>query len=485
MDLSIKLQQQQNLVMTMQMHQAFQVLQLSGQELEDAVLEEIRENPALELIEEGGISTSLQHGEHADPMQVLQESFKEAGLDTGEIDWADFAYHQGFGRESKGGYKNWDDEASPIEMNVSSSVSLYEHLMEQFRLEICTAEERRAGEYILASLNDVGFLDCSYEEIIEETEVELDDVEGAILIIRELEPVGCGGRTVVESLVFQAEIAYPEDPFFPEIIRNHLPHIQKYNYAKIAKIMDMEIEDVEEYHKMLLELNPRPGSAFATTSEKGITPDIRIVKEGEEWQVVSDESIVPKIKINPMIEEMLQLKKRNKETQEKRQFADEHYRKAVFFIESLLRREQTLVRITKSILTRQIEYFEFGEEYLRPLHLRQVAEDLELNESTISRCSSNKYVDTPRGVINMKWFFCSGVKGLYGEEYAAEAIQVKIKRYVEHENPLSPVSDQQLTDMLAEEGVLIARRTVSKYREGIGLASSVDRKRNYEYHQQS
>ena len=477
MDLSLNLQQQQKLVMTMQMHQAFQVLQLTGQELEDALLEEIRENPALELVD---IDRSLREDEirQIQEANALSQEETEArnGAENIEFDWQTLL-ENGFGSAMSysGNFGNSNDQM-PIEYNLKSESTLSDHLMDQFRLEFTTDGERIAGEFIIYSLDDSGFIDMNVDEISALTDVDVDDVEGAILVIRELEPIGCAAQNMLESLIFQAEILYPEDPFFPEIIRDHLQSLHDEAYEKVGQLMDMDPEDVEEYHHMLLKLNPRPGGAFVTHTERGITPDVEIVKVGDEWQVLSNDDGLPKIRISSLLRQLVTDKSLNKED---RAFADEYLKKAQFFIESLYRRERTIIRVTKAILDRQLEYFEFGEEYLRPLVLRQIAEDVSLHESTVSRSTANKYVQTPRGILELKWLFCSGVTGIYGEEYAAQSIQVKIRRFIDMENQQKPLSDQKIENMLADEGIQIARRTVAKYREMTGIPSSRDRKQQY------
>ncbi len=477
LNLSLNLQQQQKMVMTMQMHQAFQLLQVTGQELEDTLLEEIRENPALELEDDYPTLSDKEREQIRLERENAQERLEERnGVgEEHDIDWdtlieaGKMVVKQGV----VGGYAHHD--LPPMEENYAADSTLYEHLLEQFRLELSTDGERMAGEFILASLDHNGFLDTSLEEIAWETEVDLDDVEGAILIIRELEPVGCGAQNMIESLVFQAEIAYPEDPFFPDLIRDHLADFELKNYEKIAQENDMDPEDVEEYHSMLLEFNPRPGNVLGASPQPVITPDVRIIRMGQEWKVLSMDEGVPKVRISPQfLQQMKEASNRSEKS-----FMEDFRKKAEFFLHALLRREQTIVRVTRSVLQRQLEYFEFGEEYLRPLALRQVSEDTELHESTISRSTVNKYVETPSGIFELKWFFCSGVKGLYGDEYAQQAIQVKIRRFVEHENRQKPFSDQAIQNRLADEGIQIARRTVSKYRESIGIPSSRDRKKKY------
>ncbi len=308
MNLSINLQQQQKMVMTMQMHQAFQLLQLTGQELEDALLEEMRENPALEFEDSDRALSDVE----IEQLLLARESHKEElearnGSQEGEIDWEALIEMGAFSSSNKGvvgGYGHHDMPS--IEETHSGSSTLSEHLLEQFRLELSTDGERIAGEFIIASLDGDGFLDTPLEEVSLFTEVDMDDVEGAILIIRELEPIGCGARNMVESLVFQVQIQFPEDPFFPGLIQHHLQSFYDLDYDQIAQVEDMDPEDVEEYHKMLLELNPRPGNVLSGGDNRTVTPDVRIIKVGDEWTVLSNDDGVPKIKINTRLIKMLQ-----------------------------------------------------------------------------------------------------------------------------------------------------------------------------------
>jgi RNA polymerase sigma-54 factor len=478
MDLTLQLKQQQKLVMTTQMQQAFHLLQLNGLELEDALMQELEENPALELVQDR--PDILTEAELLQRTELQNQNIKESeiknGSGEGEFDWQALL-ENGKAVSAKshgmaGGYIYSD--LPPIEQNLTASETLYNHLLEQFRLEFSTTGERRAGEFILGCLDRNGFLDASYEEVMDRTDTDLDDVEGAVLIIRELEPIGCGARNAVECLVFQAEINYPEDPFFVGIIQEHLEDLTKKKYDSIGNTIDMHPEDVEEYHKMLLEFNPKPGNAFSDSEDTSVTPDVKIIKVGEEWQVISNDDGMPRVRINSMLQKLIKEKKL--EGKEKA-FADDKLKKAQFFIESIYRREQTLLRVTRSILSRQLEYFEFGPEFLRPLVLRQVAEDVELHESTVSRSTANKYVEIPTGVIELKSLFCSGVSGMFGEEYAAEAIQFKIKRLVSQEDSKKPYSDQKIKDIFSAEGINIARRTVAKYGEIAGIGSSRARKK--------
>ncbi len=478
MDLSLQLKQQQKLVMTTQMQQAFHLLQLNGLELEDALLQELEENPALELVndQESYLTDKEILLRDQQKQQAAEDLEVSNGSGQGDFDW-EALLENGRAVSAKshgmsGGYIY--SELPPIEQNLTASDTLYDHLMEQFCLEYSTTGERRAGEFILGCLDRNGFLDCSYEEVMERTDTDLDDVEGAILIIRELEPVGCGARDAIECLAFQAEIQYPEDPFFVGLITDHLNELQAKKYTKIGNAIDMDPEDVEEYHKMLLDFNPKPGNAFGDSEDTSITPDVKIMRVGEEWQVISNDDGKPRVRLNSMLKQFIKDKKL---VGKEKAFADDKLKKAQFFIESIYRREQTLLRVTRSILSRQLEYFEFGPEFLRPLVLRQVAEDVELHESTVSRSTANKYVEIPSGVIELKSLFCSGVSGMYGEEYAAEAIQFKIRRLISEENKRKPLSDQGLRDIFAAEGINIARRTVAKYREIAGIGSSRERRK--------
>ncbi|MEC7984415.1 MAG: RNA polymerase factor sigma-54 [Myxococcota bacterium] len=477
MELRPQLQQQQKLVMTLQMRQAIKLLQLNNQELIQSIEEELLSNPSLE--EDAKIET-MSEAEIARQQDLLQlqKELTEERNHTAESDtlWESLLENDQRDQSSvhnmRGGFIY--NELPPIEANHSVSATLAEELLDQLRMEYCTEDERLAAEFIIGNLDHRGYLDCSYDEIQRILRIDMDDIEGAVLMIREFEPIGCGARSLEECLAFQAEIKYPEDPFFVPLIHNHLKFLQKRSYKKIAAAMDMDVEDVEEYHQMLKEFEPYPGRAYDSTPDQSIIPDIKIMQIDEEWRVLSNDDGIPRLRINQLFQKM-KMHKEAHSSADKR-FLEEKIKAAKFLMENIHKRERTIVRVMEAILVRQLEYFEYGPEYLRPMILRDVADDIGVHESTVSRITNGKYVETPRGVLELKYFFSSSISQVGGLDLASEAVKVKIKKLIAGESQKKPYSDNALVKLLAAGGIKIARRTVTKYREAMNIPSSRDRK---------
>ena len=476
MELKAQLLQQQKLVMTMQMRQAIKVLQLNNQEIEQLIDEELLANPAIEEHEVVETMSEAEVSAQQDLQnlqgELLEERNHQSEDDRGLWEAILSGAHRDIGGGSRGGFIY--NDLPPIETNHSVSATLLEELLAQLRLEFCTEEERRAAEFIIGNLDHRGYLDCTYLEVQKHMNVELDDVEGAILLLRELDPIGCGARSLQECLQFQVEILHPEDPFFVDLIHGHLHDLKKRSYQKIADAMDMDIEDVEEYHKMLQELEPHPGRPYDDTPDQVITADIKIMKVGEEWQVLSEDRGIPRLRVNQLLQKMKRAEQETSDSDKK--FLEERVRSAKFLLESLHHRERTIVRVMESILRRQLEFFEYGVEYLRPMVLRDVALDIDVHESTVSRISNGKYAETPFGLLEIKYFFNSSIRQIGGLDLASAAVKAKIKNVIAKENPKKPYSDNKICKILAEEGIALARRTVTKYRESMHISSSRDRK---------
>ena len=514
MEIHIQLQQQQKLQLTQQMRQAIQLLQLSNVELEQALEEEMLDNPSLELKQDDDRPLNDEELQRLESSRQLEKENLENNNQS-EFDdqlWerlltmidsnADGANQSETFHQIRGGTIFQD--LPPIEQNLSASSTLTDHLLEQLQLELCTDIERLIAAFMIGNLDHRGYLDMTYEEILDfedfsELNLDYDDIESAALVLRELEPIACGARNLKECLLFQIQILYPEDPFFPDFV-DYLPELEIKNYKLIAEELDMDIEDVEEYHKMICQMNPMPGSLY--TSEEVYNPtvkaDVKIVKIEGEWQIVSEDKGDVRLHISNKYRKMLQeirqkkqtlekmrqrgtltaqeLKKQLKKEQELEQFIENKLKSAAFLIQSIYKREKSIHRVMEAILMRQIGYFEFGVEELRPMILKDIAEDVELSESTISRISNNKYVETPFGLLEIKYFFTSGIPCSRRGEVSSESVKYRIRKIIDTENKIKPLSDNKILKILEDDGLQIARRTVSKYRESLGILSTRQRK---------
>lgn len=493
---------QQQLIITPQLKQAIKLLQLNQIDLLEHIQQEMVDNPALEEIPDSGgdeglvdqtqqIDERRQSAERELADQVNSSSeqaegnwdgFQEANnaAATPETDqartaedWERILAEQDRNSPGSGSGVGARDDLPPIESTLSASTTLCEHLLWQLRMQNCTPEEQVAADVIIHNLDDRGYLELTLEEVAEVAEVEIDDVEGAQMIVQALDPLGCGSRTLEECLLVQVKAKYPEDPFFPTIVARHLKDLENRDYDDVASALDMDIEDVIEYHKMIQEeLAPWPGRGYSDADPRYITPDVQVFKVGDEWQVVLNEDGLPKLRISNYYRDVLS----NAKSKEDREYIKEKLESADFLIRSIYKRQATIEKVVRSILARQRDFFEKGESFLKPMVLRDVAEEVEVHESTVSRVTSNKYMQCPHGILELKYFFSSGVHTDDGEDMASAAVKRRIKEMVSAENPKSPLSDNELCEKLGAEGIKCARRTVAKYREALGILPSSKRK---------
>ena len=469
----------QTMVMTPRMQQAIKLLQYNHLEMAAHVQEQLLENPTLEALEgSDGYSASDSEIAMRDKAQKTQDEHTESrNGDEGNVDWEGLLNHingsrTGLSGQSSGGTIH--DDLPPIETNLTYGESLSDHLQWQLKMVPCTDAERIAAEVIILNLDGRGYLTATDEEVMAEAECDQDEFDGALEIVQGLDPVGCGARTLSETLVIQARLRFPEDENFKPILAEHLGDLEKRNYAAIAKALDLDVEDVVEYHKMIRELEPHPGREYSGDEPRYITPDLRVHKVGGEWVVQLNEEGMPELRVSKYYQKVL-----SKASKEDKEYLVDKLRGAEFLIKSIHRRRKTICDVMVSILKYQRDFFERGVEGLRPLVLQDVADEVGVHMSTVSRVTSNKYVDTPHGIYELKYFFSVGVKQSSGEDLAAAAIKSKIKALVAAENPKKPLSDSAMVTLLKKDGIKVARRTVAKYREAMGILSSTQRKQMF------
>jgi RNA polymerase sigma-54 factor len=477
MGLEIKqnLRLQQQLAITPQLQQAIKLLQLNHMELLEQVQQEMLENPTLEEVPDTAIDTT------SDAERILEQRAVDANNDIEEqnnnqnleVDWNKYledrsAADQGAPRGSAG-----MEELPPIETNLVGRESLAEHLEWQLQMQSCTDGERAACTLIVNNLDDRGWLAVSLDDLVTEHGLDREDVECALDIVQHLDPLGCGARNLEECLLVQLGVHWPDDTAFQEIVRHHLGDVEKRNYAAIARALQLELEDVVEYHKMLKALEPWPGRDYTSPEPQYISPDVYVFKIGDEWQVVQNEDGLPKLRISSYYKQVLQGKD---STRQERDYIKERLNSADFLIKSIYKRQNTIGRVMRCILRRQDGFFDHGPDQLRPMVLRDVADELGIHESTVSRVTSNKYVQCPQGIFELKFFFNNGVNAVHGEQVAAEAVKRRIKKLIQAEDPTNPLSDDAVVRVLQKENIDIARRTVAKYREAMGILPSSKRR---------
>jgi RNA polymerase sigma-54 factor len=477
MGLEIKqnLRLQQSLAITPQLQQAIKLLQLNHLELLEQVQQEMLENPTLEEVPDTAVDTT------SDAERALESQAVEANRDVEEqnnnqgqdVDWNQVI--EGMGSSGDGPPRGAAglEELPPIETNLVARGSLSEHLEWQLQMLSCTDGERDAATLIIRNLDERGWLPMPLEDLIDEHGLDREDAEGALLIVHLLDPFGCGARSLEECLLIQIAVLYPDDPAFVALVQHHLGDIEKRNYAGIARALQIEVEDVVEYHRMLKTLEPWPGRDYASGEPQYISPDVYVFKIADEWQVVQNEDGLPKLRISNYYKQVLQGKE---STRAERDYIKERLNSADFLIKSIYKRQNTIGRVMRCILRRQSDFFDRGPDHLRPMVLRDVADELGIHESTVSRVTSNKYVQCPQGIFELKYFFNNGVNAVHGEQVAAESVKRRIKKLIAGEDPSNPLSDDAVVRVLQKENIDIARRTVAKYREAMGILPSSKRR---------
>ncbi len=485
-DMALEIRQQlklsQQLVMTPQLQQAIKLLQLSRMELVDMVQQELEENPVLEEGLEGLDEKELRD-ESPEPSQETKESeapageVKEVAGETEgmtDIDWQTYLEGYNLGGSTADFYEEDEDRPS-YENLLTKKSTLTDHLMWQLNLSRITDADRRVAAELIGNLNEDGYLRATSEEVAAATGTDPEHVERVLELVQDFDPPGVACRNLQECLLKQVRTLGMDGSVVEAILENHIGELETRKFPVIAKALGIPLDEVLGAAKIISGLDPRPGSAFGQEDVHYITPDIFVYKIGEEYVVVLNDEGLPNLRINSFYRNALA--GAEKVDAKAGEYIQEKLRGAVWLIKSIHQRQRTIYKVTKSIVKFQREFFDKGIAHLKPLVLRDVAEDIEMHESTISRVTTNKYVQTPQGLFELKFFFNSGISTTQGESIASESVKSKIKEIVGSENPKKPFSDQKIVELLRDHGIDIARRTVTKYREMLGLGSSTERKR--------
>ena len=483
--LSLKLSQR--LVMTPSLQQAIKLLQMTRLELEGVVAQELEGNPVLEEVENAdeeeeaaaptietapeAPATDVEQPDLAVDRRMQEEAAFEAYLDES---WNDEGPAYG---ESE------DREAPPLENTLTREPDLYDHLLWQIHMSDLSPRRRAIAELIVGNLNPDGFLVASLEEIrelgsVEDEPLSEEEVCDVLEYVRRLDPPGVACSTLQESLVKQLDLrGEPEDSMARRVLTEHWDAFLRRHYPQIAKALEIPLADLEPAIDLIRTLETRPGRQFTNDRTHYIEPDVHVLKVGEEYVVQLNDDGLPKLRISRAYRQMLQQMRRQAGENDAQQYISDKMRSAIWLIKSLDQRQRTIFKVATSIVRQQREFLDRGIDFLRPMVLRDVAEDIGMHESTVSRVVSNKYMHTPRGLFPLKFFFHSGIDREYGEDISSLTVKRKIKQLIEGEDARHPLSDSELMRILNREGIQIARRTVAKYRDELNVPSSSDRKR--------
>lgn len=465
----------QSLVMTPQLQQAIKLLQLSRMELENLINTEIVDNPVLEETADSESTTQSINEMEAAPSQKSDENPQNGE----EFNWE--SYLENFrSTPNLPVYRGADEELPGYENTLTSPASLTDHLLWQLKMSDFSETEKGIGEIIIGNLNEDGYLLATIEEIAQKENYPPLEVESVLHKIQEFDPIGVGARDLKECLLVQIADLKEEDDFLERIVQNHLSDLEKKNYQAICKALGLTMDEVVKRIKVIEELEPKPGRAFGGSPAHYIIPDIYVVKRGDEYVVMLNEDGLPKLKISPFYKNLLdktQPASQQTDGSQTKEYVQTKLRSAVWLIRSIHQRQRTIYKVTESIVRQQKEFFDKGISYLKPMVLRDVANDIGMHESTISRVTTNKYVHTPRGIFELKFFFNSGISRVSGADVASETVKEKVRSIVAAESPAHPFSDQKIVELLLKENINIARRTVAKYREMLGILPSSKRKK--------
>jgi len=475
--MALELRQQlklaQKLVMTPQLRQAIKLLQLNRLELSDALQAEIEQNPALE--------EDISLKETAENLQALSATTEQTIEPGREQDVTEKVEVTDNMNEV-----NWEDYANNFDSNFSfahetppaDAPSQFEFISEkpglmaylQWQLAHCDLDEKEMeiALFIIGNLNRYGFLEVDLAKIMEATECERDDADYILEVIQYLDPPGIGARDISESLYLQLERIGKENSLAAEIVQHHLPLLVTRNFKALAKATERKkLEIVRALDFITRELTPFPGLPYATDNTNYIVPDVYVEKIDGEYVIRLNNDDLPRLKLSTHYQELLRDNKEMEKTS--RHYISDKLRNADWFIKSLYQRQRTIYKVMESLLKFQYDFFERGPHHLHPLILKDVADDIEMHESTVSRVTSNKYVHTPQGIYELKYFFSTAIPRTEGDALAAESVKVRIRQMIQEEDKAKPLSDNAIAKKLAGQDIKIARRTVAKYRDQLKI----------------
>lgn len=483
----------QHLVITPQLQQAIKLLQMSRLELTTMIQNELVENPVLEELDPEAQSDEEAAAENADKSQgEITEQAKEddknhshemdpVGNADGELkepvdfDWENYLgnYNAPWPTTAPA---NFEDLPS-FESTLTKTESLQEHLIWQLHLSVIPADDIPIGTEIIGNINDDGYLVGTVEEIAQQTKVPVEKVAAVLKKIQEFDPLGVGARNLQECLLLQTRHLNSDTQHIQDIIAHHLHDLERHDYPHIAKKLKLKTDHVRQLAKLIHELEPKPGRPFSEDNTFYITPDVYVYKVGDDYNIVLNEDGMPRLQVSNFYRRTLMNKDKDAASGQTKDYIQDKLRSALWLIKSIHQRQQTLYKVTQSIFKFQRDFLDQGVTRLKPMILRDVAEDINMHESTVSRVTTSKYVHTPRGIFELKYFFNSSIQQVEGRDIAAEAVKTRIRKLIDGEDPKQPLSDQDLVASLKHANIAIARRTVAKYREMLNIPSSSHRRR--------
>jgi RNA polymerase sigma-54 factor len=467
----------QNLVITPQLQQAIKLLQMSRLELETNVRSELEENPILEeseILKDEDLQRAKEVAERMETSESeAPESLGQDPQKQDEFEWE--SYFEANQKPPQSGMSG-SEEIMNYENVIRAYETLHDYLYWQVKMGGFGEHEERAADALISYVDDDGYIKTPLEQIAAEENLPLEDLQDTLTLIHEFDPPGVGARDLKECMLIQAKHLEEDTTDLVFMINNHLKDLEKKNFDGIAKALSKDVREVIEMCKIIYSMEPKPGRAYAPQDTHYVTPDVFVYKVGEDYSVSLNEDGLPRLKISNFYKNLLKDGSNKKDND----YIQEKLKSAIWLIKSIHQRQRTIYKVSESIVKHQREFFDKGAGHLKPMILRDIANDIGMHESTVSRVTTAKYMHTPQGIYELKYFFNSGISSTTGgEALASESVKLKIKDLVGKENPKNPLSDQKIAQMLEKDGIQIARRTVAKYREILKVLPSSQRKKVY------
>ena len=461
----------QKLVMTPMLQQAIKLLPMARLELAQLIRQEIIENPVLEeLLEEENENEQENSQKEKEPNEDFNSDNEQSpNSQDQEIDWD--SYFQG--NIDQGMSVESYTERPSIESTYKKEATLADHLMWQLDLSVDSDSDKFIGSCIIGNIQNDGYLCADLQEIAEICNTEEKNVLRVLKIVQSFEPAGVAARTLKECLMIQARTLSEKKPYVEVLIENYLERLEDRFLPKVASELKVDVEEVLDALKIIRDLCPKPGLLFSSERVDYVVPDLVVVKTEKGYDVVLNDDGVPNLRISPYYHNLL---KTTKEGQTK-EYLEDKYRSALWLIKSIDQRRQTIYKVGKSIVKLQKSFLDDGLSYLEPMVLKDVAKDIEMHESTVSRITTNKYIDTPQGVFELKFFFHSGIKSYIGNTMSSIRVKNMIKEIINEEDGSYPLTDDQMVEALMRKNAKIARRTITKYRKELNIPPASKRKK--------
>lgn len=461
----LELTQRQSLKLAPQLIQSLKMLQMPILKLEQVLRQELSVNPLLEEIESQDLE--MEQDDSGKELTEVPESKQDEKIDWDEYlrDNEDYNYKE---------FKTGDDGEMP-EFSVAGEKSLYDHLIDQLTCLKLSVEKFEMGEFIIGNIDESGYLTISLEELAEQLKAEPEKVERILVKIQRFDPAGVGARDLKESLLLQLRDRHIDNNLVYRIVEEHLESLDKKSFQQLAKSMGVSLERVQEAMEVIKGLSPRPAYGRFSRAAAAVVPDLIVEKVGDEWVISHNDRNIPQLRVNAGYKELL--KRGNNTPKETKVYVREKLEQARWLLNAINQRRNTMIRVMHAIVTEQMEFFEKGVEHLKPLRMEDIAQIVSMNVATICRVSNDKYVQTPHGVFEIKYFFTSGVDTEGGESVAKRSVHQLIEEIISKEDTAKPLSDQEIFQALNDRGLKIARRTVTKYREELKIQPARFRRR--------